>query len=91
MRDYQTDARTQGRTDGGQSDPYVPLCFVGDTKITDSSSFSPFSHKDDILKSKIILHDAHMPFSLVLSNFEVTVESTGNLYHSIHWRMLKKR
>ena len=38
-RDYQesvttgqTDARTQ--TDAGQSDPYVPLCFAGDTMFT---------------------------------------------------------
>ena len=28
MRDYQTD----GQTHTGQSDPYVPLCFAGDTK-----------------------------------------------------------
>ena len=25
---------TDGQTDAGQSDPYVPLCFAGDTKIT---------------------------------------------------------
>ena len=34
--DYRTDRhkhrRTDGRTDAGQSDPYVPLCFAGDTK-----------------------------------------------------------
>ena len=42
MRDYQdyrtdihihTDGRTDGQTDAGQSDPYVPLCFAGDTKM----------------------------------------------------------
>ena len=41
MRDYQesvttgqtdTAGRTDGQTDAGQSDPYVPLCFPGDTK-----------------------------------------------------------
>ena len=43
MRDYQesvntgqtdgrTDRQTDGQTDAGQSDPYVPLCFAGDTK-----------------------------------------------------------
>ena len=35
MRDYQesvTTGQTHGRTDAGQSDPYVPLCFAGDTK-----------------------------------------------------------
>ena len=39
MRDYQesvttgqTDGRTDGQTDAGQNDPYVPLCFAGDTK-----------------------------------------------------------
>ena len=30
--DYRTDGRTDGQTDTGQSDPYVPLCFAGDTK-----------------------------------------------------------
>ena len=43
MRDYQesvtpgqthrrTDRQMDGQTDAGQSDPYVPLCFAGDTK-----------------------------------------------------------
>ena len=35
MRDYQesvTIRQTQGQTDAGQSDPFVPLCFAGDTK-----------------------------------------------------------
>ena len=27
-----TDGQTDGRTDNGQSDPYVSLCFAGDTK-----------------------------------------------------------
>ena len=31
--DYRTDRRTHTQTDAGQSDPYVPLCFAGDTKI----------------------------------------------------------
>ena len=31
--DRQTDGQTDGQTDDGQSDPYVPLCFAGDTKI----------------------------------------------------------
>ena len=34
MRDYQksvTTGQTDGQTDSGQSDPYVPLCFAGDT------------------------------------------------------------
>ena len=45
MRDHQesvttgqtdggTDGGTDGQTDAGQSDPYVPLCFAGDTIIT---------------------------------------------------------
>ena len=36
MRDYQgsvTTGQTDGQTDAGQSDPYVPLCFAGDTKM----------------------------------------------------------
>ena len=34
---YRTDRHTHTQTDAGQSDPYVPLCFAGDTK-TDCSS-----------------------------------------------------
>ena len=29
----QTHTQTDGQTDPGLSDPYVPLCFAGDTKI----------------------------------------------------------
>ena len=39
MRDYQesvTTGQTDTQTDAGQSDPCVPLCFVGDTKTTDT-------------------------------------------------------
>ena len=39
MRDYQEsvttavpDRQMDRQTDAGQSDPYVPLCFAGDTK-----------------------------------------------------------
>ena len=31
--DYRTDRHTHTQTDAGQSDPYVPLCFAGDTKM----------------------------------------------------------
>ena len=31
-RDYRTDTHTDGQTDARESDPYVPLCFAGDTK-----------------------------------------------------------
>ena len=31
--DTQTDGRTDRQTDAEQSDPYVPLCFAGNTKI----------------------------------------------------------
>ena len=36
MRDYQesvTTGQRDGQTDAGQNDPYMPLCFAGDTKI----------------------------------------------------------
>ena len=42
-----TDGQTDGQTDDGQSDPYVSLCFTGDTKTqmplaaTKSNSVSP--------------------------------------------------
>ena len=32
--DGRTDGQTDRRTDDGQSDPYVSLCFAGDTKTT---------------------------------------------------------
>ena len=35
MRDYQESVTTRQihrQTDAGQNDPYVPLCFAGDTK-----------------------------------------------------------
>ena len=32
MTTRQTDIRTDRQTDAGQSDPYMPLCFAGDTK-----------------------------------------------------------
>ena len=34
MCDYWTDTQT----DDGQSDPYVPLCFAGDTKDADKQT-----------------------------------------------------
>ena len=36
IRDYQesvTTGQMHGQTDARQSDPYVPLCFAGDTKM----------------------------------------------------------
>ena len=44
MTDGQTDRRTDG-TDDGQSDPYVSLCFEGDTKM----EFSAWLHGLDWL------------------------------------------
>ena len=40
--DYRTDRQTDGQTDAGQSDPYVPLCFAGDTKIVKYSTVYDF-------------------------------------------------
>ena len=40
MRDYQesvTTRQTDRQADAGQSGPYVPLCFTGDTKMAVSS------------------------------------------------------
>ena len=45
LRDYQEsvipDGHTDGQTDAGQSDPYVPLCFAGDTMNNQSHSLTP--------------------------------------------------
>ena len=37
---YQTDTQTDGHTDAGQSYPYVPLCFAGDTTTTLQAKFN---------------------------------------------------
>ena len=42
MRDYQ-ESVTTGQTDAGQNDPYVPICFAGDSKITYSVLYEFFS------------------------------------------------
>ena len=36
--DRRTDRQTDGWTDDGQSDPFVSLCFAGDTKTAQLSS-----------------------------------------------------
>ena len=52
VTDGQTDRRTDGRTDrqtdDGQSDPYVSLCFAGDTKkvVAKRSSISYYGRGD---------------------------------------------
>ena len=54
MRDYQesvttgqTDRQTDRQTDAGQSEPYVPLCFAGDTKMTNVQKTSKTHQKFD--------------------------------------------
>ena len=37
--DGRTNRQTDRQTDAGQSDPYVPLCFAGDTKMTKCQYF----------------------------------------------------
>ena len=39
-----TDGQTDRRTDDGQSDPYVSLCFAGDTKTLSEVGEIIFSH-----------------------------------------------
>ena len=38
VTDRRTDRQTDGQTDDGQSDPYVSLCFAGDTKMSMNDS-----------------------------------------------------
>ena len=59
MRDY--------RTDAGQSDPYVPLCFAGDTKIVSFFKFfnlksyfydqvkGEYKHKNKVTHKKFLI------------------------------------
>ena len=47
--DYQesvTTGQTDGQTDAGQSDPYVPLCFAGDTKTESMKMVAAFRGMD---------------------------------------------
>ena len=37
--DRRTDGQTDRQTDDGQSDPYVSLCFAGDTKMHQTFDF----------------------------------------------------
>ena len=48
----QADGHTDGQTNTGQSDPYVPLCFAGDTKINIVAAFRG-------------MHDSHAKHSYV--------------------------
>ena len=38
----QTDRQTDRQTDAGQSDPYVPLCFAGNTISYDTKLCMPY-------------------------------------------------
>ena len=71
MRDYQesvttgqthtrTDRQTDGQTDAGQSDPYVPLCFAGDTKTNEKYAIHI---KNGFIKTKIISLLSIMPLA----------------------------
>ena len=59
--DYRTDRHTHRRTDStGQSDPYVPLCFAGDTKsnmkkcsLPGKSSMSSLSSEDEHISTTV--------------------------------------
>ena len=53
--DYRTDRHTHTQTDAGQSDPYVPLCFAGDTKRkrSDSVLWQKPLHPQNNLKSNM--------------------------------------
>ena len=62
--DYRTDRHTHTQTDAGQSDPYVPLCFAGDTK-------KETSHLADHIRHPLKLHWGQWPLkdlSLLLQN-----------------------
>ena len=56
--DRQTDERTDGRTDrqtdDGQSDPYVSICFAGDTK----RALKSFGHEINMeeIDESLLLH-----------------------------------
>ena len=54
-RDFRTDTQTDGQTDAGQSDPYVPLCFAGDT-IKKKKSSLIISHVQ-IIEQQVISHE----------------------------------
>ena len=63
LPDRHTHRQTDGQTDAGQSDPYVPLCFTGDTKIVSScdTQFFPTLHFKIYNSSKWTIKDKPLP------------------------------
>ena len=51
MTTKKEDGQTDGQTDAGQSDPYVPLCFKGVTKISYSRLCGAVEMAEVILRS----------------------------------------
>ena len=56
---------TDGRTDDGQSDPYVSLCFAGDTKIS-------------VSQGSLYRHILFWPYDQRASIFTVTFSQVGH-------------
>ena len=60
MRDYRGSVITgHRRTDAGQSDPYVPLCFAGDTKTEIVLSLHIKSNTLNIHQSKAVFSPSY--------------------------------
>ena len=82
--DYRTDRHTHTQTDAGQSDPYVPLCFAGDTKSI-SKSFLNYWHRVTDIANFLIHYTIHIGWACFgtlrhlyqIFNFFVWLRVTG--------------
>ena len=57
------DRRTDRQTDDGQSDPYVPLCFAGDTKNYMSCVFTCISQLFTYLFTVVTVAEVYIIYS----------------------------
>ena len=88
------DYRTDKRTEAGQSDPYAPLCFAGDTKIH-STSLS-FGHVHKVMCPfwpwAVKLSSKEFPLFIMCSEFkEYTANRLVSIVYSQYfkWNKLK--
>ena len=65
VTDRRTDRQTDRQTDDGQSDPYVSLCFAGDTKK---------------VRDQAQLHDAYSSNGIILFASKTSVIMINSLY-----------
>ena len=76
---------TDGQTDDGQSDPYVSLCFAGDTKILRCNRIQN-CHKNVWIfrtKDKILSNEWKLIYLIITNDiFKSGFDSPSSIHHS---------